>query len=174
MVFWLSINPYFDTFTKTTKAMKRYFLLILSLILFSCGQPNNSVDTSAEEAKVRETFEQFIDAIEQGDMEAYLSYFTDDFVGYDPGRPPVEMNDTFREETKAFFESTSLKLTNHETQEVIVRDDIAVHRHTGTLLLGNKKDSSKAMSMNINYLDIMKKQPDGSWKFKMHTVNVGQ
>lgn len=156
--------------------MKR-ILISLSLLLVlatGCQQPT-AIDTTAEEIKVRETFLAFIDAIERGDEEAYYSFLTEDFVGYDPGRPPLKVNDQFKKDMHSFFESTTFKLVDHDSQEVIVRDDIAIHRHTGTLVLGSKNDSTLGkMNMKINYLDVMKKQENGDWKFKMHTLNVSQ
>ncbi len=154
--------------------MKKYLIALFIISSFTgCNTPEKT-NTEAEEAKVRETFDQFTNAIESGDMEAYLSFLTDDFVGYDPGRAPITISDSFKNDMQAFFETTSFKLTKHKTQEVIVRGDIAVHRHTGTLLLGSKKDSVKSMAMNVNYLDVMQKNASGDWKFKIHTVNMSQ
>lgn len=149
-------------------------LLLISLLTFSCNQTKEQ-NTTEEQERVEKTFVDFITAIEQADEEAYYSFLTDDFVGYDPGRPPLKLNDQFRSDMASFFETTTFKMTDHDTQEVIVRDDIAIHRHTGTIVLGSKKDSTLSkMTMKINYLDVMKKDENGDWKFKVHTLNMSQ
>lgn len=156
------------------KRMAFWVLLAMIMGVSACNEPKET-DTTQEEARVTAAFDGFIQTLEQGDQEGYYTYLTDDFVGYDPGRAPLKLDDQFRKDMASFFETTTFKLKNHQTQEVIVRDDIAVHRHTGTIVLGSRtNDSLSPLTLKVNYLDVMEKDASGDWKLKIHTVNVSQ
>jgi len=152
----------------------RTFILAFTLLSIIAGCTNNQkADTSLEQEKVRKVFTDFINAIEAGDTDGYFSYLTSDFIGYDPGREPIYNGNEFREEMEAFFTANTFKLSNYESQEVIIRNEIAIHRHSGTITIKPKADTT-SIELAVKYLDILKKNESGDWKIYMHTVNPNQ
>ena len=154
------------------KHLKTTTLAFLLLLIFGCTNTEKP-DTRIEQEKVQQVFNDFISSIEAGDVNGYFSYLTDDFIGYDPGREPISNNEEFRKEMEGFFTANTFKLTNHKSQEVIVRNDIAIHRHKGTITISPKSDTTE-IQMNVKYLDILRKNDKGEWQIYMHTVNPNE
>ena len=150
------------------KSVKLFGLLLSLVIMASCT--NKQIDANKEQEAVRTTFNEFVKAIEKGDVDAYFSFLTDDFIGYDSGREAFTNSEEFKNEMRAFFKSNDFKLSKYSSQEVIVRDDIAIHRHKGVISIRPKNDTIK-IELDVKYLDVLKKQKDGSWKIYIHSLN---
>lgn len=144
-------------------------LLFLSLSLSSYKKFSDSEDIK-EADKVRVAFNEFIHSIESGNVDGYFKYITSDFIGYDAGRGPITNMNELRTELEGLFLSHTFKLTNYESQEVIIRDDIAIHRHKGLIVLQSKADGN-AIELDVKYLDVMKKDNEGNWKLYIHSVS---
>jgi ketosteroid isomerase-like protein len=151
------------------KTLLKTALTLTLLLIIGCGKSEKS-DTASEQEKVKQVFTDFITEIEAGNVDGYFSYITDDFIGYDAGREPITNLDTFRIELEEFFAANTFRLTNHKSEEVIVRDDIAIHRHRGLITIRPKADTLK-IQMDAKYLDILKKNESGDWKIYIHSVS---
>jgi ketosteroid isomerase-like protein len=151
------------------KTLLNATLTLTLLLIIGCDKSDKS-DTASEQEKVKQVFTDFINEIEEGNVDGYFSYITDDFIGYDSGREPITNLDTFRIELEEFFAANTFRLTNHKSEEVIVRDDIAIHRHRGLITIRPKADTLK-IQMDAKYLDILKKNESGDWKIYIHSVS---
>jgi len=146
------------------------FALAFTFLLIAGCAKNEKPDTLIEQEKVRQVFSDFIKTLEAGDVDGYFSYITDDFIGYDAGREPITDIAAFRSELGGFLANNTFELSNYKSQEVIVRNDIAIHRHRGTVTISPKGDTTQ-MQLDLKYLDILRKNEDGDWKIYMHTAS---
>jgi uncharacterized protein (TIGR02246 family) len=137
-----------------------------------CGK-SEKPDITVEQVKVRQVFKDFVKEVEAGDMEGYFSYITDDFLGYDAGMEPIKDRESLRSLLNGFFSDYTFSLTNHHSEEVIVRDDIAIHRHRGTVTY-TPKDGTTPEKMDLKYLDILRKNKNGEWKIYIHSASPNQ
>jgi ketosteroid isomerase-like protein len=131
------------------------------------------VKDPAEQEKVRQTFNNFIKAIVAGNPEGYFAHITDDFIGYDAHLEPMTNGEEFRSMVRGLFEGHTFTFSNHKSEEVIVRGDIAIHRHQGTLTM-KPKAGGESHSFNSKYLDVMRKDENGEWKIYIQTVSPNQ
>lgn len=145
--------------------------LLLAFVLSFGLTSGKASGSNAEQEKVKQVFNNFIKAIEAGNADGYFSHITEDFIAYDPGREPISNGPAFKKEIEDFLEANNFKLSNYTSEEVIVREDIAVHRHRGTINI-NPKGTDTNIQLKVKYLDVLKKNTKGEWKIYMHTVNT--
>lgn len=146
----------------------RQILFLFSFFLISCNC-NKETDLSNEKEKVKNVFPTWIEAIsESQNAEEYFNYVTDDYISMESGSHPVSDQNVLMTSISGLIENYNFHFKNWESQEVIVRDDIAIHRHTGILVLESKADSSK-IELDMKYMDVMKKDLNGNWKIYIHS-----
>lgn len=151
------------------KTLQNLCCLAFILLISSCTITDKPT-IEEEQEKVRQVFNSFVKAVEAGDVDAYVSHLTDDFIGYDAGSPPIADRDALRTMLTGFFAKNTFKVSNYKSQEVIISDGIAVHRHKGFITIVRKKDSTKT-ELEVKYLDVLEKNEKGEWKIKIHSVS---
>lgn len=150
------------------KANQTLILLSFYIFLFSCNGKNET-DISVEKEKVKNVFPTWITAIsESQNAEEYFNYVTDDYISMESGANPVSDKKVLLTSISGLVENYNFHFENWESQEVIVRDDIAIHRHSGVLVLESKSDSSK-IELDTKYMDVLKKDINGNWKIYIHS-----
>ena len=137
-----------------------------------CGE-SIKPDDPVEQEKVRQTFNNFIKAIEAGNADGYFDYITEDYIGYDAHLEPMTNGPELRTMVKNIMAAGTFTFSNHKSEEVIVRGDIAIHRHQGILTM-MPNAGGEPVSFNSKYLDVMRKDENGKWKIYMHTVSPNQ
>ncbi len=147
-------------------------LLLSILLIMGCGK-SEKPDIALEQEKVKQVFNDFIKEIEAGNTDGYFTYITDDFLGYDAGAELITNLDTLRTILDNFFSANTFSLTNYKSEEVIIRDDIAIHRHRGTITITSKADTTQ-LQMDVKYLDVLRKNENGDWKIYIHSVSPNQ
>lgn len=148
---------------------KRHVPVLLSLVLlFGCREVSEE-DIAAEQEKVRTVFTSWVkDVVENQNADTYFNYVTDDFMIMEAGAPPLSDRDKIKAGWVDLFAASSIGLEDWQSQEVIVRDDIAIHRYTGIVVIKSKSDTSK-LEISLKYLDILKKDKNGEWKVYIHS-----
>ena len=139
------------------------------MLIIGCAK-SEKPDIETEQVKVRQVFTDFIKEIETGNTDGFFSYVTNNYLEYYLGEEPITNLDTLRSVLDSFFTSNTFNLTNHISEEVIIRDDIAVHRHRGTISIKPKEDTT-VMQLDVKYLDVLRKNENGEWKIYIHSVN---
>ncbi len=127
------------------------------LVLFSMTMSIFGGDPKIEQT-VRDTDEQWSKAAAAKDVEKTISFYSDDAVVLPPNAPAVTTKEGRRELWKGFLDS--LSAINWKTTRVEVANSGELAYLTGTYEMTGKdgtKDRGK-------YLEVFKKQPDGSWR----------
>ena len=145
-------------------------LVILMSILFSCTQQNKSIDVEADIAAINELYDQYCIHGTAGDLESFLSLWEDNAIRMDPDKPSIIGKENIRNFFEPSFELFSVNVAVYGDIEIQVTEDIAFSRGTYTLSL-TPKDGGPTTHIDGKWLDINKRQPDGSWKIYIDMVN---
>ena len=140
--------------------------VIVSQVLFAfiVVFPAAAADEKAEQA-VRDADEQWSRAAVAKDLDRTVSFYAKDALVLPPNRPAVTTRDGIRNLWKGFLDSlTEISWTTTRV-ETARSGDIAYL--TGTYQM-TMKDGTKDRG---KFLDVWKKQADGSWKVAVDMVN---
>lgn len=150
-------------------------LLILTLILITgvaCDR-TDLIDTSLDEQQIKENFKHWVEGAERGDVEDYFNFITDDFIYLGPGARPISNRDSLRTFLTRFFNNNTFSLPTWETHEIIVGDDLAIHRYSGVAFIKAKNDST-ILELDRKYLDVLIKDTKGIWKAHLHSFSTNK
>jgi ketosteroid isomerase-like protein len=139
------------------------------LFFLACNEIKEK-NSEEEKEKVRAVFANWANEItENQSTESFFKYVTEDFMLIEAGSDIENEIGKIEADLNAIFEENTLIVENWESQEVIVLDEIAIHRYSGIVVLKSKIDTSKH-ELNLNYLDILKRDKNKEWKVYIHTV----
>jgi len=109
---------------------------------------------------------QYMAAQDAGDVEGCLSFWDDSCVLMPPNEPAVVGKDALRAWYKNAFDQ--FRLDNTITfDEIEIAEDWSFARGSGRTTL-TPKVGGEPIQDNAKYLEIHRRQPDGSWKFARH------
>ena len=119
--------------------------------------------SAEDEAAVRAVDESWAKAATAGDANAVNALYTADATVLPPGAAGVQ-GDAAKEFFNGFFNSMAVQV-ELSTKAVGGRGDLAYATGTYRMTLTLKKPGSKPLPTDEGkYLEVLKKQPDGSWK----------
>ncbi len=117
----------------------------------------------ADIAAIEEVQNQYVLAMNTGDLELYVSLHTDDIVKMPPDAPATFGQEELRASVKPLFDNFTCEMVIY-TEEIQVIGDWAVARCTYTFLM-TPKAGGEPIFADGKALGICKRQADGSWKF---------
>jgi uncharacterized protein (TIGR02246 family) len=96
--------------------------------------------------------------------EGYASFFTEDGAVLPPGAPPVEGREAIRQWMQTMLDTYATEDGKLLPGPLRAANGWAVWRFT---LTGKRvpKKGGEAVPFHSKYLDVLRQQPDGSWKF---------
>ena len=97
-----------------------------------------------------------------GDVEAEVSRFTEDGIYMWPDGPSIEGHEALREWFQRRFARVDVRLEN-ETKEIEVFGEWAFERGTYVAHI-RPKTGDGAEVVRGKYVNILRRQPDGSWR----------
>ena len=110
--------------------------------------------------------EQWVSAVNAGDVDAWLATLADDATIMPPNGPAVSGKEALGPwMSQTFFDPFDTQLSS-PSDEFVVGGDLVIARGTYHLSL-NPKDGSQTVEDNGKYVDVFKRQSDGSFKFKI-------
>ena len=150
------------------------FVAILVPIAFltNCKSSNND-DNAINEKQIMELFNKLLEGSERGDVDAYLNCITDDFIFLGQGMKPISNRDSLRVFLGDFFSNYTFSFSNLIVHEIEIREDLAIIRYSGIAIISSKNDSS-ILELDRKYLDVVKKNKNGEWKFYLHSFNTNK
>lgn len=135
-------------------------VVALCLSVLSCQAPSNEGDIEA----INSVQNEYVRAINSGDVDAWLGTMTDDTIWLPPNHPQVTGKEEIRSwVVTSFFEPFKIQLSASH-QEVQIIGDLAIAYGFFSLSL-TPKDGGEVIEDKGKYIDIYKRQPDGSWKY---------
>jgi uncharacterized protein (TIGR02246 family) len=128
------------------------------------SQPN-------DEQAIHQLSADWMAAVKAKDISKLLSLVTDDVVFLPPGLPPLRGKPAVEAMYKSFFPQFSSIEQHAALEEVEVAGDWAFAWGSETFVLIPQPGGSP-IQMDGKGLSILKRQPDGSWKFSRAVNNT--
>ena len=145
-------------------------LLFAALTLLSC-QP--AVEQTEADAKAIQALVQaWGAAVETGDVAEVMNLYTDDIVRMPADAPTIRGKQAIEEAFRGGFELFSIEVIwpVEGTEEIIVADDWAFHL-SEYLEKFTPKAGGETFEERGKIIEILKRQPDGSWRFAREIWN---
>jgi ketosteroid isomerase-like protein len=161
-------------YKKLFKYVGLFLLIILSQTVFLKAE--NISNYNDNNASIKKLYETWHSAVESSNIDGYINSLDKNITLIPPGGPIISGAENYREFLGPVFKSATYKIQDGE-YDIEVIGDIAIVRSRQTVYLtfkdnANQIQSEGALQDNIttsDYLDILKRQEDGSWKCLVHT-----
>jgi uncharacterized protein (TIGR02246 family) len=124
----------------------------------------------ADIAALREILNKYAAMCHAGDLEGWLSLWTDDGIQMYPGAPSRVGKEQIRAGMKPAFDQFILKIAITSEMEAKVSGNLGFARGTYTLSMVPKAGGEET-KFDGKYLTILEKQRDGSWKIARDCFN---
>ena len=160
-----------------------YYLLLVAMLILggiltacvyqiptSAAAPLEAVDdVEAVTAAVNEIWEQYAASVNAGDVEGWISLWTDDGIQMRPNSPSIVGKEAIRarRESAAELFSVEMEIINEEVQ---TSGDWAIARGIYTAVLTPKAGGEETF-VDGKYMTLLQRQPDGSWKIYRDIFN---
>ena len=123
-------------------------------------------ENKADVEAIKNLRRQYLLAQDASDVEGCLSYWDDDGVLMPPNEPAVVGKDALRSWYGSAFDQFGLDYTVTFAEIEVAGDwSFARGSHEGALI---PKGGGEPIPEKGKYLEIHRRQPDGSWKFARH------
>ena len=126
------------------------------------------ISTAAEEKKIRALFDRYVAHFLAGDGERWITLFDRKAVWMAPGEPMMDF-EQFVEWAMTLRPGHADAFTN-ENLEIEIMGDWAFA--TGTYKIDGPTGDGKGYHFDGKFLDILKRQHDGSWKIYRCAFNL--
>ena len=144
------------------------FLLAIVLFCIACGART----ADREEILIEATYERWVQITNARDIELWSEFLAPAAVVVPPGSPVLATEETIRSYYEASFADPNFSLDcAQRSVEIAESGDLAWARGTCDFT-ATGSDGSK-VSGTSRWFKIWLKQPDGSWKCKLNTWNLG-
>ncbi len=143
------------------------FLTVVPLMAGCTSQ--DRPDTEADTAAINAIWSTYVSSLEAGDIDAWLSLWTEDGVQMPPNEAPVIGKDKLRQRNGAALDlfTVAIDITN---QEVGVAGEWAFSRGVYTATF-TPKDGSQPIPVDGKFMTILNRQTDGGWKIHRDIFN---
>jgi len=163
--------------------MNRKILLQFSVCIFAgttllggCS-PQGGTNLEVDTAAINDIWSQYSSSVNDGDVDRWMSLWTEDGVRMPPNEPTIIGKDQIRVGMKRVFDQFTfdMDITN---EEVGVAGDWAFSRGIYTFAQ-TPKEGGPPVFFDGKYMTILQRQADGSWKihrdiFHFHVTPGGE
>ncbi len=144
--------------------------MLLGVVLFIAGCARSDSPSREEDIAAIERFlETAGEAVTQGDVEAEINRFTDDGIYMWPDAPSIEGREQLRALFERRFAMVEARLES-KTDEIEVAGDWAFERGTSVAYI-RLQGQDHVDTVHSKYINILRRQPDGSWKIARRIRN---
>jgi uncharacterized protein (TIGR02246 family) len=140
--------------------------LALAALLFGCAQapPPAPPDTrAADEKAIRDIETAWVKAFAAKDMDKIVSVYADEGMVLLSNAPTMVGKDAIRAGMKDTVADPKFSLDLKTAKVEVSKDDLAYSQGTYSVT-GTDPKTKKVMAEKGRYVEVYKKQPDGSWK----------
>ena len=145
-------------------------VLLLLFTAFSCTKQEKKPSVEADIAAINELYNQYCSYGNAGELDNFLSLWEDNAIRMDPDKPSIIGKENIRKFFEVPFEQFSTNVAVYGDTEIQISGAMAFARGTYTLSLTPKEGGPKT-TFDGKWLDILKRQTDGSWKIYIDMVN---
>jgi len=158
--------------------MKKLFMVLPLVFLlcftFSCQKAEevaeeSVVDVEADVEALKKIEEEWGAAFASGDVEKFLSFYTDDAVNIQFNEPPLIGKEANRGILQQLFDQFTMEVDG-TLEDVQVSCDLAFTRGTNTGVR-TPKAGGESIKFKTNWVTIYRKQSDGTWKCICNTLS---
>ena len=130
--------------------------------------------SEADVAAINAVYGEWSQAMAARGAEGYASFFVADGAVLPPDGPAIEGREAIRKWIQKVLDESTVKDARLSWGPLLVSNGMAVRRFTLSGQRVRKKGGDPAR-FNNKYVDVLQKQPDGSWKFvyRMWSSNEG-
>ena len=142
-------------------------LIFLLFIASGCEQSERvlvepKAGVEADIQAIRDITEKWQIAINAGDLDTLMSFYSKDAIKIPPNEPAVRGKDAIRSGYQKLFEK-NIRQEKHVVADIKISGDLAVTNTTVTLP-GITEKAEGPSKPTGNWIRIFGKQPDGAWK----------
>jgi uncharacterized protein (TIGR02246 family) len=140
--------------------------LALAVLLFGCAQtpPPAPPDTrAADEQLIRDMETAWVKEFAAKDVDKIVAHYADDGTAILPNAPAMAGKDAIRAGMQAAFGDPKFSLDLRTAKVYVSKDDLAYSQGSYSVMTTDPK-TKKAVTEKGTYVEVYKKQADGSWK----------
>jgi uncharacterized protein (TIGR02246 family) len=143
-------------------------MILFLAALAGCGR---KVDTAADVAKIEEVWDAYTTTVNEGDTENWLALWAEDGMRVTPSEfgPRQHGKDEIRAVMTPVFAALDTEISI-DSEGIVVLGEQAYSY--GTFVMeSTPKEGGDTGTINGNFMTILEKQEDGSWKILIDTWN---
>lgn len=112
-------------------------------------------------------YREWVDRFSEEGASAYAAFFTEDGALWPPAAPAVEGREAVERWVAAFFDMLDIEVDTWEREPPEVSGDLAIARYHIVGRYVRREDGAR-LPFDQKYLDVLRRQDDGSWKIRIH------
>ena len=147
----------------------RLLIILCTMILISCQQPNDSPSQEEVITEFKEQFNQFYETYAAADI-AFVDAFTEDAISMDTNGALMTGRDAYREAMIGMFDTYDIDLLNY-TEPGIVYSQGQIVSYNDYEELFIHKSSGDTTHVHGTWLGIWQKENE-DWKVKLSTFHT--
>ena len=151
----------------------KIIVAVLVILLFAIGCQCQKQDTETDIAAINELYDQYCIMANAGDIDGFMSLWTDDAIRMEPDRTSIVGKENIQAFFAPQFELFNINVAIYGDTEVQVFGDLSFSRGTYTLSI-TPKQGGPTTTLDGKWLDVEKRQADGSWKIYIDMVNFNK
>jgi uncharacterized protein (TIGR02246 family) len=125
---------------------------------------------TSDQQRIKDVLNGIVAAAQTGDLDAYLSFVTEDAVMMWGGQPEVIGHKAVHEFMSQFSSGTQFDV-QWETDEIEIFGNRAYHRYSGIAVM-TPNDGGDVVRLDRKYFDLLRKEEDGTWRLSHHIYNL--
>ena len=152
--------------------MKNLIVFFLGIAILSLGACTKKIDTQDIEKAIMDQHHQANQALTKGNLEALMSAYADDVVMMPPNQAELVGKAAVRSMWQDLLRDFTVQVSV-STEEVKVLGEWAFERGTFKMELTPRAGGAPVRDFG-KYLDILRLQPDGTYKYSRVMFNSSQ
>lgn len=153
------------------KIMGGLLLACMAGMLGACATGTGS-HRQADLAAIAAFNQQYLKAINDGDIQALSSLTNEDHLMLAPNRPPLAGREANDNAMRRAFEQFKIE-ESWSPEETVIDGDLGYQRGTFTVVATPRKGGASSTTRG-QFLRIYRRQPDGSWRMTRDMFNSDQ
>lgn len=153
------------------RGIRSVWTVALALVV-ACEGGGGDEDANGARAEIERLGRQWEEAANTAQVERLMEVYAPDAVILPPGGPTIEGSETIRELFRQEFERFDTKIA-FTTQEIEVEGDMA-YRRGRYVWRGTPRGTGQALETTNKFLEIWRRQPDGSWRITVDIWNPAE